>query len=132
MRKQAPWPSPGIAVMGARGPRPAHGAQGGHARGFVAGRIGQALIQHHHDVAAQGHLNVDGRFRGEHVLVAVEMRAEQDAVVCDLAEAGQADHLESAGVGEDGVWPGHEAVEAAQAVDGLRAGAERDDRCWRG
>ena len=72
------------------------------ARVFVADRIRRALVEHHHDVAAEGQLHVDGRFRRELVGVAVQMRLEDDAVVGDLAQTGKAEDLEAAGIGQNG------------------------------
>ena len=49
----------------------------------------------------------------------------------DLAQAAQAEDLEPARIGEDGVGPGHEAVQPAHPADRLVArAADRDDRCW--
>ena len=55
---------------------------------------------------------------------AVEMRAERDAVVVDRAQVAQADHLVAAGVGQDRPVPGHELVQAAEALDALVAGPQ--------
>jgi len=40
-------------------------------------------------------------------------------MVGDLAEAAQAEYLEPAGIGEDGVGPGHEAVQSAHLANGF-------------
>ena len=90
----------------------------------MAYRVLGALVEHHHDVAAEGELDIDSRLGREQVLVAVQMRAEQDAVFGDRAETVQAEDLETARVGEDGARPVHETVEAAEFVDGLVAGAK--------
>ncbi len=42
----------------------------------------------------------------------------------DLAQAGEAEDLEAAGIGEDGVGPGHEAVQSAELADEFVAGAQ--------
>ena len=42
----------------------------------------------------------------------------------DLAQAAQAEHLEAAGIGEDGVGPGHEAVQPAHPADEFVAGPQ--------
>jgi hypothetical protein len=63
------------------------------------------------------------------VAFAIEMGLEQDAVICDLAEAAQAEDLKAARIGEDGVGPGHEAVQAAEAADEVRAGADEEMIC---
>ena len=46
------------------------------------------------------------------------------ALLGDLADLGQAHHLEAAGVGEDRPVPAHEAVQAAEPRDALGAGAQ--------
>ena len=43
---------------------------------LVADRVLGAFVEHHQDVAAEGELHVDGRFRREGVQVAVEVRLE--------------------------------------------------------
>ena len=104
--------------------RPAHGPLHRLVRGFVASGVGEALVQRHHDVAAQGELDVDGGFRREQMRVAIQVRAEEHALVGDLAEVAQAEDLESAGVGEDGARPGHEFVQPAELADQLVAGPQ--------
>src|SRR5438876_823280 len=47
------------------------------------------------------------------------MGMEQDALFGDLANAGEAEHLESARIGEDGARPGHEFVQSAELPDQL-------------
>ena len=61
---------------------------------------------------------------GERVLAAVDMAAEAHALLRDLAQLRQRHHLEAAGVGEDGLFPAHEFVQAAKARDALRARAQ--------
>ena len=45
-------------------------------------------------------------------------------MIGDFAQAGEAEDLEAAGIGEDGVGPGHEAVESAHLTDWLVAGTK--------
>ena len=104
--------------------RPAHGSFHRRARGFVSRRIFQALVEHHHDVAAEGELDIDGRLGREHVAVAVEMRLEHHALFRDLAQPAQAEDLEASGIGEDGPRPIHELVQAAELADGFVAGPQ--------
>ena len=63
---------------------------------------------------------------GELVGVAVEVGLEGDAVFGDFAEVREAEDLETAGIGEDGPGPGHEAVQAAELTDEFVAGAEEE------
>ena len=105
--------------------RPAHGPVHGLIGGFVAGRILQALVERHHDVAAERELHIHGGFGREQVRVAVQVRAEQHAFFCDLAQVAQAENLEAARIGEDRARPGHEAVQAAELADQLMAGPQK-------
>ena len=78
---------------------------------------------------------LDGdRFAGaEEEFGAVEMGAEFDAVVGDFAELGEAEDLEAAAVGEDGLVPVHEVVEAAEFLEDFEIrGGGRGGRCCRG
>ena len=54
--------------------------------------------------------------------IAVQMRLKGDARFGDLAQAGEAEDLESAGIRQDGARPRHEAVQAAKLADGSMAG----------
>ena len=63
-------------------------------------------------------------FGSEEVAAAVEVRAEADAVVSDLAQRAEREDLKAAGVGEQGARPTDEAVQPAHAADGLVAGTQ--------
>ena len=104
---------------------PTHRALHRCARVLVAHRVLRAFVEHHHDVAAESQLHVDGRFRREHVPVAIQMRLKRDALVGDLAQTAQAEDLEAARIGQDGARPGHEAVQPAQAADQFVAGPQK-------
>ena len=52
---------------------------------------------------------------------AIQMRAEAHARVRHLAQLAQAEDLEAAAIGQDGMWPAHEAVQPAEARHQLRA-----------
>ena len=124
-RARAGWELRALVFGNAHGrARPADGAVHGLARIFVADGIFGALVEHHQDVAAEGELGVHGGFGREFVRVAVEVGLEDHAFVGDLAQAGEAEDLESAGIGEDGARPRHEAVQSAHGADQVRAGAE--------
>ena len=88
------------------------------------GRILGALVEGHADVGAERDLHVHGVLGREEVTAAIEVRAETNAFVRDLAQLGEAVDLESAGVGEHGARPADEAMKAAHAADGFVAGAE--------
>ena len=57
-------------------------------------------------------------------LVAVDRRGELDAFLGDLAQRAQREHLEAAGVGEDGAVPGHELVQAAEGFNDFQPRAQ--------
>ena len=58
------------------------------------------------------------------MLVTVEVRREDHAVLADLGERVEAEDLESAGIRENRPGPGHELVESAQRADRLMTGSE--------
>ena len=49
----------------------------------------------------------------------VDMRLEGHAALGELAQFGEAHHLKAAGIGEDGMGPVHEFVQAAERRDPL-------------
>ncbi len=65
---------------------------------------------------------------GRHVhFGAVHRRTKTHALLADLAQRRQAEHLEAAGIGEDGPLPAHKAVQTVlMERDDLRAGAQRE------
>ncbi len=105
---------------------PADRAVHGDARRFVADGIRGAFIEDHHDVASKSQLDIDGGFRREAVSVAVQMRLEGDAGLGDLAQPGEAEYLEAAGIREDRAGPRHEFVQAAQLPDSIVTGPEEE------
>ena len=52
------------------------------------------------------------------------MRTKLDAMRPDLANFGEAEHLKSAAVREDGFWPVDETVQAARRADDIHAGTD--------
>ena len=123
-------------VVGAGLARPAHGAAHGFAGVLVAHRVFRAFVERHEDVASEIQLGVHGGFRREGVQIAIEVRLEHHALVGDLAQAAQAEHLVAAGIRKDGVGPGHEAVQPAEFADDRRTGPHiqvigvgQDDAC---
>ena len=49
----------------------------------------------------------------------VDVGGEGDALLLDVPQGGQGEHLEAPGVGEDGAVPGHHLVEPPQGPDHL-------------
>src|SRR5439155_23157295 len=105
-------------------PRPAHGTFHRLTRVLVADGVFGALVERHENIAAEGKLRVDGGFGSEGVEVAVQVRAEDDAVLGDAAQAAEAEDLVAAGVGEDGARPGHEAMQTTEPLDEIGAGTQ--------
>src|ERR1022692_5045817 len=83
-----------------------------------------ALVERHNDVGAQSDLGGDGTLRTEEMRGAVEMRAEGHALFGNLAQIAEAEYLEAAGVGEDGVVPRHELLRSEESADYLHAGPQ--------
>src|SRR6185312_3071549 len=98
---------------------------------FLGRRVGRAVIKRHGDVAAQRQLNLHRQLRRQQMRAAVEMRAEPYPFFGDAAEGfflvlarPQAEDLVATAVGEDGMGPGGELVQSAQAADALVTGAQ--------
>ena len=89
----------------------------GLGRDVALGVVGRALVELHHDVAVEQRLDLHRDFGREEQLVAVHGRGELHALLADLAHLAQAPHLEAAGVGEDGLVPALEAVQAAELLE---------------
>jgi hypothetical protein len=113
-----------LSIVHVGGASPTRGAFGRDAGGGVAGGVLETFVEDHHDVRSEGDLNIDGRFGSEQVLVAVQVRAKDDAGFGDFAQRAQAEDLETAGIGKDRPGPAHEFVEAAKSPDGFVAGPE--------
>jgi hypothetical protein len=88
----------------------------------VARRLrGRALVEGHEDVAAELQLQPGRLLRRQLLPAAVEVAAEDRALLADLALLGERVDLEAAGVGEEVALPGHEAVQAAHLPDEVGA-----------
>ncbi len=109
-------------ILAAAGP--ARGHFHGLAGALVGGGKLGALVEGHDDVGAEADLGGQRGFRREEMQRAVEVRAELHAILGELAQIAEAEDLEAAGVGEDGLVPGHELLHPAELADGFDAGAE--------
>ncbi len=58
------------------------------------------------------------------MLAAIDVRAERDAVVVDLIDRREREHLKPAGIGEDRAIPRGKPMEAAGGADHLEAGSQ--------
>ena len=83
----------------------------------MIGGIFDAFVENHGDVRAERLLNLDRFFRRKKMLGAVQVRAENHAVIGDLAQIGEAEHLEAARIGENRSRPGHESVQPAKLAN---------------
>ena len=83
----------------------------------------RALIENHHDVATQHLLNVHGFLWPQEHFAAIGGRSEGDAVLGDFAPVRQREHLEAAGIGEDGLAPARKPMQPAVRFNHLQARA---------
>src|SRR5438270_11199835 len=103
--------------MRVSGARPSHGPLHGLPGVFVAHGVLRTLVERHENIAAESELNVHGRFGRERVRIAVQVGVEDDAFLGDLANAREAEDLESAGISEDGARPGHKGMQTAETAE---------------
>src|SRR5664279_2608527 len=104
--------------------RPAQRHLHGRLGAPVLRRMFGALVERHDDVGAQSDLGRDGALRTEEMRRAVEMRAEGHAIFRDLAQIAKAENLKAAGVGEDGMVPGHELLHPTKLANCLDTGPQ--------
>ena len=123
----------GFSVERAATLGPAVGAVGG-VGGVVEGAwVRRAVVEGHDDVRAELMLDVDGELRREKVRGAVDVGLEGDAVVGDLAQVAEAEHLKAAGVGEHRAIPRDKTYAARPpAPPATRRGVGRGGTCCRG
>ena len=92
----------------------------------VAGGRRDTLIEHHHDVAADGLLHGDARFRREEERLAIDVALEVGALLFHRAFRLEGEDLKAAGVGEHGPVPLHEIMDTAKFLKHLGAGTEEE------
>ena len=83
-----------------------------------------AFIERHYDVGSDDTLRVYHVLRGEDVLGAVDVGAEFTPLLTQLADARQGEHLEAAGVGEDGTVPCVETMQTAGGTEDFKTGTK--------
>ena len=97
-------------------PEPADRALAGLFDVAVGCRVLHALIEGHGDVAAQVGLDLHGLLRPHKDPPPVDVGGEGDALLGDLPQSRQGEHLEAAGIRQNGTVPVHHFVEPAQSL----------------
>ena len=90
----------------------------------MLGRILHTLIKGHCNGGTQVCLDLHTLLRTHKDAVAVQMGSKGHAFLRDLTQLGQAEHLESAAVGQDGAVPAGKLVQAAHIGYQLITGAQ--------
>ena len=84
----------------------------------------RALVESHHDVRADGALDVHHLLGREEMLAAVDVGAELAALFREFANAREGKHLEAAAVGEHGAVETVELMQAAGFLNDVQPRAE--------
>jgi len=106
--------------------RPAMGEFHRPARGSFVGNRRNALIEHHHDVAADRALDANAFLRGEQMHFPVDVTLEPCPFLRDRPRVRERENLKAAGIGEDGAIPVHEGMDAAHSGEDFRSRAEHE------
>ena len=105
-------------------PRPAPAPVHRLAAGIPFTGIWRAFVDHHGDVRSESRLPADRLLRPQEELLPVVMGLEEDAVLTDPAQLGQAEDLESPAVGKDGTVPVHETMQPPELPDQFGPGPQ--------
>ena len=98
--------------------------------GVVIGRrIFHALVEGHGNIAAQIALDAHALLRPHENAVPVQMAGEGHALLADLPQSRQREHLEPAGIRQDGAVPAHEPVQPAHGAHHVVTGAQMQVVC---
>ena len=104
--------------------QPAGGALAGGFCVFVGGGVLHTLVKGHGDGGAQVGLDAHALLGPHENLVAVHVRGEGDALLLDVPQLSQREHLEPAAVCQDGAVPAGELADTAQLFHGLIPGPQ--------
>ena len=107
-----------------RARRPAQREAHGFLRFLMRRRVGRAFIQLHDNIGIECALHLHRALRREKHLAAIDRRAETRAFLGQFADFGEAEHLKTAGIGENRLVPMHELVQTAMRGDDVLAGAQ--------
>ena len=91
---------------------------------LVGGGVLHALVKGHGDGRTQVGLDLHALLRPHKNAVTVQVGVEGNALLGDLAQLGQAEHLEPTAVGQDGTVPLSEFVQTAHLGHQLVTGAQ--------
>ena len=109
-------PALGLAAgqLGLAAGQPADGPLAAGLGVAVLGGVFDALVKGHGDGGAEVCLDADALLGAHEDAPPVQVGGEGDPLLGDLAQLGQAEHLEAAAVGQDGAVPAGELVQPAQ------------------
>jgi len=102
--------------------RPAQRQAHGFGCRLLIGGKGRALVENHGHVGIQRALYAHGFLRAEKTRIPVDRRAKTDALLADLAHLAQAEHLKTAGIGENRLVPTHEPMQSTVRANDVQAG----------
>ena len=102
--------------------QPADGAGDGGLHIVIGGRVFDALIKGHGNVAAQIPLDMHALFRAHKDPVTIGVSGKAHPLFGDLPQSGQGENLEPAAVCEDGAIPPHEFVQSSHLTDHIIPG----------
>ena len=86
-------------------------------------RVGRAFIELHDDIGIERALHLHRALRREEHLAAINRRTETRAFLGQFTDFGKAEHLKTAGIGENRLVPMHELMQTAMRGDDVLAGA---------
>ena len=79
----------------------------------VITQSGRTFVESHHDVGTDNTFSVHYILRSEDVLRPVDVASELTSFLCQLANAGQREYLEAAGISQNRAFPAIEPVQSA-------------------
>ncbi len=115
-----------MAVMIERDLAPEEGALARRRDGFLRGGPGRALVEGHDDIRTEPVLDRDRFLGAEEEFAAIQVGAELDSRIGDLAELGEAEDLKTTAVGQDRLVPIHELVQSAEFLEDVHAGTQEE------
>ena len=90
----------------------------------AVGFVRRRFVKGHDDVRTQRHLDFHRFFGRQEMRRTVQVRLKRHALLRNFGEFVEAEHLEAAAVGQNGMAPVHEAVQSAELLDQFMARSE--------